>query len=407
MDTIQNLIDLKRLPKMKILLIHNYYQEYGGEDREYENEVELLRKRGHDVVEFTANNTMASEFSFGQWLTLPKNIIWSRETMKNLRAVLEREKPDIAHIHNTFFILSLSVYSVCKEFGIPIVQTIQNFRMFCASANFLRKEFICEDCAKAQFALPSIIHRCYHNSFPKTAAVASMISFHRSRKTWDAYVTLFIVVTEFIKNKFIEYGLDAHKLIIKPNFVEEDSGEGKRSGGYALFVGRLHEEKGVKTLLDACAKVKHIPVKLVGDGPLYDYLCERVAANEITNVTIIGKCRKEEVLAWMKDAQFLIIPSEWYEGLPLTLVEAFSFGIPILASRIGSLENLIDNETNGLLFRAGDSCDLAQKMELIWSNQTLARDLGRKARKTYLELYTAEANYLLLMRIYNMAIERN
>ncbi|MGQ9873581.1 glycosyltransferase family 4 protein [Leptodesmis sp.] len=214
---------------------------------------------------------------------------------------------------------------------------------------------------------------------------------------------VYIALTEFARQKFIEGGLPAEKIAIKPNFTYPDPGPGDRSGNYVLFVGRISREKGVRTLVQAWQKLRGVPLKVVGDGPLMGEM--QRARSE--GLEILGWRSHDEVLALIKSARFLVFPSEWYEGFPLTIAEAFACGVPVIASRLGAMAEIVEDGRTGLLFNLGDAEDLAAKVEWAWANPDTMREMGREARQKYEQKYTAERNYQMLMEIYEIVREQN
>ena len=251
---------------MKILLVHNSYRQPGGEDVIFEQEAQLLRDGGQDIVVYTRSNSEIHDDSLLHRLRMAKQTVWASEPHDEITDLLQRTSPDLVHVHNTLAMISPSVYSACQDFGVPVVQTLHNYRLFCPEANFLRDGRICEQCVEKNL-LHSIAYACYHDSRSATSVLAFMLAFHRARQTWDSIHT-FIALSNFAKGKFIQGGLPAHKLAVKPNFVYPDPGARNNAGDFVLYVGRLSKEKGVDTLLQAWTRVQgNIPLFVIGDGP--------------------------------------------------------------------------------------------------------------------------------------------
>jgi glycosyltransferase involved in cell wall biosynthesis len=247
----------------------------------------------------------------------------------------------------------------------------------------------------------TVRHKVYKDSTFGTFILASMILFHKLIGTWRHKVDRFVVLTEFAKNKFIEAGLPAEKIIVKPNFIPDPQKEKcviKKHGGYAIYVGRLSAEKGISTLLAAWKNIDH-PIKIVGNGPMMD----EVIAAKNPNIEILGFQTNEEVQKLIQHADFLIMPSEWYEGFPMTLLESFANATPALVSDIGSLSEIVEHEKNGLKFEAGNVESLTQAVQ-SFLNHSNKNEMALHARETYLTNYTPSKNYRLLMSIYNDAI---
>lgn len=391
---------------MRILFVHNRYQQAGGEDGVVQAEVSLLRAKGHEVEVMEEDND-----GIVRWMDAAKTAlqcVYSIGSSREIQERIRRFKPDLAHIHNFFPRLSPSIHYACHKAKIPVVQTLHNYRLLCPEARFFRDGGICEECMGKAIPWPAVQHRCYRESRAASAAVANMLAVHRACRTWDRTVTRFIALTEFARNKFIEGGLPGDKIVVKPNFVDPDPGMGEGNGGYALFVGRLSEEKGIGMLLSSWSRLAGGQrLKIVGDGPLASTV--RQATATVPGVEWLGARSTSEVLGLMGDAAFLILPSVWYEGFPLVLVEAFAAGLPIIASRLGAMEELVAEGYTGRLFTAGEAGELATLLKWAFSHTQDVREMRGHARNMFINRYTAESNYAVLTSIYRSAvsIERN
>jgi glycosyltransferase involved in cell wall biosynthesis len=390
---------------MKILVVHNAYQQHGGEDIVVAAEPALLRDRGHEVISYRrSNDELKGRKGIGA-LGMAADTVWSFSSRTALREILENERPDVAHFHNTFPLISPSVYYACAEAGVPVVQTLHNYRLLCPGATFLRDGKVCEECLGRAVPWPGVVHGCYRGSRPATLATAAMLSLHRAMGTWQNKVNLYIALTEFAREKFIAGGLPGDRIVVKSNFVADRPVRQPCSGGYALFVGRLSTEKGPQLLLSAWKGIEtRIPLRIVGDGALSKPLGEEVERNNLSSrIELMGRRTPEEVGRVVARARFLVMPSVWYEGFPMTVVEAYACGVPVIASRIGSLAEIVEDGRTGLHFTAGDAADLAAKVEWAWTHPKQMEEMGRAARREYEAKYTAERNYEALMRIYETA----
>ncbi len=257
---------------MQVLSIHNSYQIRGGEDESREAEQRLLREMGHSVEVYEENNDRLSSLNAIQ---LACKTVWSKEAYKTVKQLLARQPHDIVHVQNFFPLISPSVYYAAKSMGVPVVQTLRNYRLLCPNAMFFREGRVCEACIGKAIPLPGVLHGCYRESQTASGAVATMLTVHRLMQTWMQKVDLYIALTEFARQKFIQGGFPEDKIVVKPNFVNPDPGIGEGRGGYALYVGRLSVEKGLDTLLAAWEKLgKQLPLKIVGDGPLANQVVE-------------------------------------------------------------------------------------------------------------------------------------
>jgi glycosyltransferase involved in cell wall biosynthesis len=383
---------------MKVLLCHNYYQQPGGEDLSFAAEAALLRSAGHDVTTFTVHNDTINDMGR---LAVACKTLWNGETAAAVRAVIRRERPDVMHCTNTFPLLSPSIYHAARAEGVPVVQSLRNYRLMCPNALFLRGGRVCEDCMGKGCAWPSVRHRCYRGSRTASAVVALMLLLHRLLGTWRRAVDLYFTPTEFARRKYIQGGLPAGRIAVKPNFLESDPGAGTGAGRFALFVGRLSEEKGIDVMLDAWRHLDApIPLKVIGDGPLAPRVQE--AARRDARIEWLGRRSPAEVLAWMGDAATVIVPSTWYETFGRTVIEAYARGTPVVASRIGALAELVRDGPTGRLVEPGRPEALAAGV------QSLLRapdpdEIRRECRKEFLSRYTGEINLRMLLALYDRA----
>lgn len=381
---------------MRILQLHNYYQLPGGEDQVVQTEACLLRSRGHEVDQFTTHNQMVDAKAK---LTLAGLTIWNPATYECLRKRIKETSPAVVHVHNTFPLISPSAYYAARAEGVSVVQTLHNYRLICPSATLFRNGEPCEKCVGRALATAAVTNSCYRNSQPISAVVAAMLFSHRLAGTWSNLVSRYIALTEFSRNKFIQGGLPGERLVVKPNCLAIDPGVGQGDGLFVLFVGRIAEEKGIRTLLRAAQELAgQIPIKIVGTGPLEASL--RGAVPGDNSIEWLGQRSHDDVLDLMKRASMLVFPSEWYECLPMTILEAYAVGLPVIGTRLGSTATIIREGETGLLFRSGDFRDLAAKIASLWHGSAARVSMRRSARLEFESKYSAEANYQQLVGIY-------
>src|SRR2546429_1099631 len=239
---------------MKIILVHNTYQQPGGEDAAFRNEYNLLTKAGHEVVRYVRRNHDVSHYVSVRQLALAKRTIWASDTREEFRQLLLRERPEIVHVHNTFLMVSPSVYWACRDANVPVIQTLHNYRLICPGGTLFRDGRVCEECVE-HGVWQSVRYGCYRKSRTYSAIVAAMLTTHRLLGTWSRMIDYYLALTDFARRKFIAGGLPADKILVKPNFVYPDPGDGNGERSYALFVGRLSPEKGLPTLLAAWARL--------------------------------------------------------------------------------------------------------------------------------------------------------
>jgi glycosyltransferase involved in cell wall biosynthesis len=388
---------------MKVLVAHNSYQHAGGEDAVFDNEARLLRQSGQEIREYLDDNHRIAEFSSTR---LGIETLWSRSSYKRLSAVLAEFRPDVVHFHNTFPLISPSVYYAARNHGVPVVQTLHNYRLFCPAAAFFRDGKVCEDCLdKSRWQ--AVRHACYRQSRSASSAVAAMLSFHHWYGTWKNLVNCYIALSEFSRAKFIEAGLPPEKIVVKPNFVLPDPGVGPESREYAVFLGRLSEEKGLRTLVQAWAHVnRNCRLRVIGEGPLLNEIRSEISRSALSHVRLDGSLSHQESLSALQGARIFILPSNCYENFPMTIAEAYACGVPVLASRLGAMQEIVHDGCTGLHFTPGDADDLAKKVEWAWAHPEEMRAMGRNARAEYELKYSAERNYNLLLAIYHQTIHR-
>jgi glycosyltransferase involved in cell wall biosynthesis len=382
---------------MNILYVHNYYQNPGGEDQAFAAEAALLESNGHLVRRFSMHNDAVAGMNP---LTLAGKLIWNGDARDDIRAIVRGSGIEVVHFHNTFPLVSPSAYYAAKSEGARVVQTLHNFRLVCPGAFLSREGRVCEECLGKAIAWRGVVHRCYRGSRLQTAAIGTMLATHRAAGTWDRQVDAYIALTGFARDKFIQGGLPADRIAVKPNFVEPDPGCGSGQGGYALFVGRLTEEKGIRTLLGAWERLgESLPLKIAGDGPLVEEVRQACASN--SEIEYVGPKPRAEVLALMKDASFLVFPSVWYEGFPMTIAEAYASGLPVIASNLGSMASIVKDGVTGLHCEPGNVQDLIDKVQWLQAHPEQLRNLRRNARREFTVHYSAAGNYTQLMRIYH------
>lgn len=381
---------------MRILSIHNNYQIRGGEDESRELEERLLQNMGHEVEVYQENNDRVPTIN---GVNLALRTVWSTEAYNIVKQKLRDKAFDLVHVQNFFPLISPSVYYAAQAKGVPVVQTLRNYRLLCPNGLFYRDGKVCVDCLGKAIPYPGVQHSCYRDSLAASSVTATMLTVHRAMQTWQEKVDLYITLSQFAREKFIEGGFPAEKIVVKPNFVDPDPGVGTGLGGYALFVGRLSPEKGLDTLLAAWEQLKNpMPLKIVGDGPLAGEVAK--AAEKSPKIEWLGRKSMAEVYALMGEAMVLIFPSKWYETFGRVAVEAFAKGTPVIAANIGAIAELVEQGRTGLRFQPGNAADLAAQVEWVLQHQQEWELMRQQARAEYEAKYTAKQNYRRLMDIY-------
>lgn len=390
---------------MKILFIHNRYKQFGGEDVAVELEASILVKKGHEVTTIFFDNKPIQGFFSKIGAALGS--VYSFSSAKQVSKNIAKFKPDIIHIHNLFFIASPSILYAASKHNIPVVLTLHNYRLICANALLMRNGEVCELCTQKKFPFSGIRYKCYRNSSVGSAVVISITGIHKFLNTWKNKISTYITLNEFSRSKLLHSSLDIpeSKMITKPNFVP-DPGEGNmQRENFFLFAGRIVKEKGVHVLAKAFAAMPENKIIIIGEGPELKTLQSEFREN--ANIIFTGQMEKQKVNDYMKRCKAFICPSIWYEGAPLTIIEAFATGTPVIASRLGSMAESITDGFNGLHFTAGNADDLGKKISLFIKETESNNMFYKNARQTYLEKYQEEIHYNAILKIYQNSIVEN
>jgi glycosyltransferase involved in cell wall biosynthesis len=386
---------------MKILLVHNHYKQSAGEDTVFFAEATLLESHGHEVDMFTLTNNEVNSVS--EKLRAAVGVLYNTDSAGLFEAKLKSFKPDIVHVHNFFPLISPAVFYVAQKQNIPVVMTLHNYRLICPSAYQHYNGQLHLENATQVFPVKAIVDKAYRDSYFQTASVVLTTGIHKLLGTWQTKVDRYIALTQGAADMFLNSSLKlkSEQLTIKPNFTT-DLGEGATEReDYFLFVGRLSPEKGIETLLKA-NKMHPFRLKIIGDGPLRGAVEEHAATHP--NVEYLGFQKRPRVEEELKHAKGLIFTSEWPEMFGMTIIEAFSTGTPVIASNIGGAAHLVQHNYNGLLYTPQKAEELAEQVKVLENDCNLANTLGQTARETYLQNYTAEVNYKLLLDIYTDVI---
>ncbi len=384
---------------VRVIVAHNFYKQAGGEDEVFASEIALLQSRGHEVTKFVMRN---DDIELMGRLAMFGATLWNGDAKKKLANLVRETRAQVVHFHNTFPLMSPAVYYAARNSGAAVVQTLHNYRLLCPASTFYRDGGICEDCL-GKIPWRAVKHNCYRGR-ATSAVSATMLGVHRAMGTYRNVVDAYVALSEFARKKFIEGGMPAEKVQVKANFVDPDPGIGAGDGRYVIFVGRLTEEKGIPTLLKAWRELDGTcSLKIVGDGPLRAEV--EGAATEIKGIEYLGRKPLAEVCELIGRAKALVFPSVWYEGMPRTIVESFAKGTPVIASKLGTMAEMIEDGVNGWLFGPGDASGLAAAVKRANGEAAIA-NIRDAARREYETNYTAERNYDCLMHIYQQAIAR-
>lgn len=384
----------------RILQVHTRYRQAGGEDAVVEAERRLLSGAGVEVSQVLFDN---AELEDGRSiigdLRLARSSVWSQLARDRVRDALEKSAAQVMHVHNTFAAASPSVYSAAAERGIPVVQTLHNYRLVCPAATAFRDGRACTDCVGLAIPWPGVIHACVRGSRSQSVAAAAAAVVHRVRGTFSRDVARYIALTEFQRRVLVEGGLPAGRIGVVSNFLEPDPGIGSPQRDGVIFVGRLSVEKGIGTLVDAA---RHAPglVSVFGEGPMTNDIEE---AGQLGMLRYRGPLDRDGVLVEMRVSTAVVVPSIWFEGMPMVILEAFATATPVIASRIGSLPELVKDGVTGLLVEPHDAVGLADRIRWAAAHPSEMRTMGANARHAYEAEFRGDAHLVALRGEYESA----
>ena len=384
---------------MKILLIHNFYQYTGGEDIYFLSLVNLLKKKNHQVYAFTRNSKNITD-NFADKLNVAVGMLLNTQVATELTDLINEFKPDIAHFHNVYPLISPLAYHVCKKYHIPIVQTVHNYRFLCPKALLFRGGKICELCARKRFSYLSIVFGCYHQSYLASFIFSPAFLFHNLLKSFD-YIDTYIFPAEFIRNYHVKtLHIPINKTVVFPNFIDNNKAlkyHQTEISSYFLFAGRLSEEKGITQLLDTFSSLPQLKLIVIGDGPLRKQV-EKY--KKYKNIIIKNFLPREKIFTYMKNALSTIIPSLWYEVLPMVMLESFANGTPVIVPRFGTFTTTVQEGKTGIFYEQYNFDDLKEKIIYAWENRNKLKKMREYAQKEYESKYTADRHYEALMKVY-------
>jgi glycosyltransferase involved in cell wall biosynthesis len=386
-------------PVQRVLQVHTRYREAGGEDRVVDDEVRLLRSAGVEVEQVIFDNTSIDESSASGRARAAASAIWSMSAAKRVRSATSSFRPDVVHVHNTFVLASPSVFWAASRSGVPVVHTVHNYRLVCPVATCFRDGHPCTDCVGQLVPVPGVVHACVRDSRAQSAVVAATLTAHRAIGTWSRRIDRYIALTDFQRSLLVKGGLPARRISVVANFLEPDPGLHPKERTGFLYLGRLAAEKGIATLA-AAARLGQQTVRVAGDGPASDLLNAAAAS---CRLSVLGRLSTPEAHGEMASCVALLVPSLWFEGFPMVVLEAYASGTPVIASRIGSLAEVIEDGTTGLLVPPGDADALAAAIAWADDHPSEMRAMGLNARRRYEERYRGASHLAALTGIYEEA----
>jgi glycosyltransferase involved in cell wall biosynthesis len=382
---------------MKVLQVHNFYQQPGGEETVMRTEGALLRANGHTVIEYFCSNDSIQHQGVLSKLKTGLQTIWSRYHFEKMSLLLKREKPDVCHVHNTFPLISPAVFHACHKAKIPVVFTVHNYRLLCANGLFLRNDMPCEECLTKNM-FHGVKHQCYRDSSLATATIAAAMEAHHFVNTWNKKINVIVALTSFQKEKLIQKGISESKIVVKANTLNIEPKRDTKTGEGLLFIGRLDRVKGADLLPKIAERFPDLHINVLGQGPLYETL------STFKNIHCFGHLSAEEVLEKIAACKAVILPTRFYEGMPMTIIEAFACGKPVITTNHGAMPTMIDQAENGWLFEFDNLESLLTTVDLAMNKTADYSAIQKNCSNTFEEKYSPKIGYKNLMETYNLAI---
>ncbi|MGW8122597.1 glycosyltransferase family 4 protein [Roseivirga echinicomitans] len=381
---------------MRVLQIHNRYQKVGGEESVVEEEKNILLNHGHQVFQFIKDSAEIADYSKLELFNLLLRQRASKQVAEALRQVINEFKPDICHVHNVYPLISPVVFSVCNSMGIPVVQTLHNYKMVCTNGLLFREGEVCELCLNKSLYY-SIKYKCYRDSYLATAVQADTLEFHRKKGTWSEKVDRYICLTDFQKEKLVSGGMREEIMSVKPNFIKAIDLNVSYED-FFLFVGRLDYSKGLADLLYLFEHNKVSKFVVIGESD------DPKVFNTFPNVKFIGKKDRAEVWNYMSRCKAVIFPSKYYEGMPMVILESFALKKAVIARNIGAMSSMISHNNNGLKY--DEAKGLEQLVRELDEDDSRLKTLGNNAYSTFREKYNDDVGYQNLIQLYTDVLKQ-
>ena len=403
---------------MKILSVNKFYWKKGGSESVFFNEKAMLEKGGHKVIPFSMNSDRNEPSPYSNYfvdevdyeksdlrnrLLSASKIIYSFDAKSKMEKLLQDHSPNLAHFHIFQHQISPSVFGPLRKNNVPIILTLHDLKPICPNYKMYVNGNVCEQCKGRRF------YNCFNNRCTKGSTLGSLVNtiemyFHYAMGYYQG-VDRYIAVSRFYKQKMMEAGFPEQQVDYLPNYIDATAFDPQTADkGYMLYFGRLSEEKGISTFLDASILNKEVPHLIVGTGPLEERLRQKVADGGLDNVRFLGFKQGDELKTLLSESTCVVVPSEWYENCPMTVLEAFAAGRPVIGSDIGGIPELIEDGEDGFIFEPGNAQALAEKVQWIWEHRNKAREMGMQGRKKIEEQFNAELHYNGLMSIYNSVL---
>lgn len=388
---------------MKIFQVHNYYRTRGGECNVVDSERALLEKYGHEVMTYYCNSSGIGDLGMLDKVRMILSVPYNKSVERDIVTAIHLERPDVAHVHNVFPMLTAAVYKALNSCGVPVVQTVHNFRFLCPNGQFYVHNQICEDCQEKGF-YSAVKNRCMQNSFLVSGAYAAALAHAWKSGILPNYINIYIALNQFYAKRLITAGVQSSRIRVLGNFVLESELTVSPKHDYVLYLGRLSQEKGIHTLLDAWKNIEGATLKIAGTGPMDNEIKCMIGHFPHKRIHLLGYVSGEAKQQLIKKAKCVVVPSEWYENFPVSIIEAMSLGTPVVVSNIGGLPEMVEHNTTGLVFETGNIAALEAALHSIITNQEKATRLSVNALKAAHDLYGPKKHYENLIDIYREAI---
>jgi glycosyltransferase involved in cell wall biosynthesis len=393
---------------VRVLLVHNRYRSAApsGENRVVDTEQAALAAAGHEVALFGRSSDDIEGWSRAKKATLPARVVWSREARRGLAAAIGRFAPDVVHVHNTFPLLSPSVLYACRDAGVPVVATIHNYKLACASGDFFRQGAVCHDCAPG-LPVPGARHGCYRGSRAATAPVVLAMAAHRP--AWRSLVSAYIFISAAQRDLLAGLSLPPDRVFVRHNLIPRRPAPEAAREPVVVYAGRLDEAKGARLLMAgwdcyrAGAGGAGLRLVIAGAGPLDQEVAAWAATRP--SVELVGQLDRDQCSGLMARARGVLLPSAWEETFGLVVVEAMAVGTPPIASGHGSFPELINSGVDGVLFTPGDPADLGRVINDLEASPDQFEKYGAQARLTYEQRFDPQRSLDDLLKIYRYARE--
>jgi glycosyltransferase involved in cell wall biosynthesis len=390
---------------MRILLVHNFYRSGapGGEDVIVLQEKKLLESRGHDVVLYSRSNDEVQLSRPVQLLEVASQLRGSKKAKCDLNGLLGNFQPDIVHFHNTFPLIGIGAYELFVNARVPIIQTLHNYRLVCAAATHFRDGRVCDACTPSR-SWPAITNRCYRKSAVASLLVAQMIHANLQSGLYQRVVDRFLVLTEFAKQRLLATGVASSRITVRPNSLVVDVPTSvSASLPYAVFSGRLSHEKGIPLLLEVWSRFPKLPLKIIGGGPLLDWARAEIEKRGL-NAECVGNVSRQESLQLVAGASVMVVPSMWFEGMPLVILEAWALGVPVVGSRIGGIAEMLGANERGVSFTVGDHDSLFDAIAKVISDPPFAAVLSAAGCAEFKRVHEPSVGAKTLEQIYESVL---